>query len=235
MIKRMENNSHPFFLSASLICGDFLNLKKEIKSLEKGKVDMIHFDVMDGNFVPRLGLFPEIFTAIKSISDLPVDIHLMVNNPEDLIPIFSKSPKDTLTVHAETCPHLHRVIQKIKEAKMMAGIALNPATPINAVDYLLEDLSLIVIMAINPGILGHRFIPQMINKIKSLKHKIKNNKKILIEIDGGVTNETAPLLLQAGADILVCGSSTIFNQDKPIDRKLIEFRRYLSKNTTFYK
>lgn len=216
-------------LAASLICADMLRLEDEIRRLEGGGADFIHFDVMDGSFVPRYGLHPEMLKAIKSISDIPVDVHLMVQNPEPYIPNFILAGADYIVIHAESTPHLHRALKKIKDKGIRAGVALNHTTPLNYLDYILDDIDLVMLMAINPGIVGHKLIPQAMDKIKDLKRKIKH-RNILIEIDGGVTFESAPKMVQAGANILVCGSSTIFNQDLPSDSQLRKLKVHLDNS-----
>lgn len=216
------------YISASIICSNFVNLKNDISLLEKGGVDFIHVDIMDGHFVPRLGIFPEIINSIKSLSKIPLDVHLMVDNPLEWLPIICKYNPKYIAIHAESTKHLHYVIQKINENSIKAGIVINPGTSLNVLDYLSDDLDLVVIMAINPGILGQKLIPSMLNKIKDLSdYRKKNKKKFLIEVDGGVTFESGLKMIKSGADILVCGSSTIFNQNKPLNIKIKEFRQIL--------
>jgi ribulose-phosphate 3-epimerase len=213
------------YISASIICSDFIDLKKDIELIEDGGADFIHVDMMDGHFVPRLGIFPEILGSIKSLTKkVSLDVHLMTERPLDWLPVLYKYNPEYITVHVESTKHLHYVIQNIKENGIKAGVALNPATPINSLDYLVDDLDLVMVMAINPGIVGHKFIPNMIEKIENLSKYRKDNKaQFLIEVDGGVSFESAPKMIKAGADILVCGSSTIFNQEKPLNIKLNEF------------
>lgn len=225
----IKNNKAPFLLTASLICADFLSLEKELKKLKKGGIDLIHFDVMDGSFVPRFGLFPEILSLIKKITDLPIDVHMMVQNPEDYIKVFADGGADYFVVHAESDQHLHRTLKRIHEYGMKAGVALNPATPLTVLDYLLDDLDLVLLMAINPGIVGHKLIPQMIDKIADLKMKLQRHPNVLIEVDGGVAFESAPEMVRRGANILVCGSSTIFKLDQKVDVKIKQFRKYTNR------
>lgn len=219
-----------FALGASIICSDFLNLKNDIKLVVKGGADFIHFDVMDGVFVPRYGLPPEILKSIKSICKIPVDVHMMVDNPELYIESFAKAGAEYICVHAESCKHLHRTIQLIKSFGIKAGVALNPATPLNVLDYVLQDISMVVLMAINPGIVGHKLIPSMFEKVIDLRNKIDGYKGILIEIDGGVTFETSSQFIKSGADVLVCGSSTIFSQQKPIDYQIKKLKSEIFKS-----
>jgi len=219
--------SRPYSLAASIVCADMLRLGEEIDRLNKAAIDYIHFDVMDGVFVPRYGLHPEILTAIRSRTMIPLEVHMMVQNAEAYIDTFAIAGATHFTVHAETTSHLHRVIKKIGMAGMTAGVALNPATSLDTLEYVLDDIGLVMLMAINPGIVGHRLIPQMMDKIRELKNRLSDHENILIGVDGGVTPESAPEMLAAGANLLVCGTSTIFKPDAPVDRKIQELRHHL--------
>jgi ribulose-phosphate 3-epimerase len=214
-------------LAASLICADPLNLQSEIKELEIGKADFIHFDVMDGLFVPRYGLYPEILTYLKKITKIPVDVHMMVENAEDYISDFSSAGADYYNVHVESTNHLHRVIKKVRDIGMRPGVALNPATPLSCLEWVIKDIDMVVLMAINPGIVGHKLIPNMLSKIKNLR-EIANqagNESMKIQIDGGVTFESANLMIENGADTLVCGTGTIFRpHEDTISNKLNQLR-----------
>lgn len=221
----MKNISRKkYYLSASIVCSDFSNLQKELKLLEKGEVDYIHFDVMDGVFVPRYGLPPEILHTIKKLTKIPVDVHLMVCNPEPYIAKFAEAGADIITVHMENNPHIHRVLQLIKDYGIKAGVALNPATPITTLEYLLDDIDLVMLMAINPGILGHKLIPVMLRKIEDLKKYLEDRQNVIIEIDGGVSFDSAKTMVLNGANMLVCGTSTIFKQKHPLDVMLNKLR-----------
>lgn len=216
-------------LSASLVCADLLNLRSEIVALERGGADYLHFDVMDGSFVPRLGLLPEILKAVKNATKIPLDVHLMINNPEKYIPEFAAAGADIITIHAESTNHADHAVRMIKKLGLKAGVALNPGTPLSALDYLIDDIDLVMLMAINPGIVGHSIIEKVYDKIAHLKTRLTNHPDILIEIDGGVTFDTAPKMVSAGANILVCGSGTIFRpHEDTIDNKLSELRMILS-------
>lgn len=199
-------------IAASLICAQPLKLEEEFQALKQSKVDMIHFDVMDGNFVPRYGLYPEILSKLKQDKDCPkVDVHMMVSNPEDYIDVFAQAGADYFNFHVEACIHSHRIIKKVVASGMKAGVALNPDTPLNSLDWIIEDIEMVVLMTINPGIVGHKFIPLMLKKIRDLRALAnKRNPSLIIELDGGVTPETIPLMIEAGADALVCGNGTIF-------------------------
>lgn len=228
-MKVKKNGVRKYRLSASLVCSEMLDLREEIAKLEKGGIDYIHFDVMDNQFVPRFGLYPEILKSIKKITKIPVDVHLMVNNPENSIPYFAQAGADIIFVHAEATNHLHHLINLIKSMGVKAGVAINPATSLNVLDYVLDNIDYVMLMAINPGILGHKLIPNMMDKIKELKNKLKKYPNIEIEIDGGVTFESGPKMIKNGAKILVCGSSTIYKPDVDIDVKIKEFRGILDK------
>lgn len=200
-------------IAASLICADPLNLEKEVNELIQSKVDLIHFDVMDGSFVPRYGLYPEILRAIKSKENCPqVDVHIMSDNPEDFIEIFALYGADYFNFHIEATKHPHRVIKKILNSGMKPGIALNPNTSLDSLKWMIQDIEMVILMTINPGIVGHKFIPEMINKIKELRNFAdqNDNRDLIIEIDGGVTPGNIKDLIEAGADTLVCGNGTIF-------------------------
>ena len=214
-------------IAASLICSQPLSIDEDLDELIKGKTDYIHFDVMDGHFVSRYGLYPEILTALKQRTSIPVDVHMMVSNAEDYIQLYKDAGADYYNVHVESTNQIHRCITKIKNSGMKAGIAMNPATPLSALDWIITDIEMVVLMAINPGIVGHKVIPSIIDKTKQLRqYAIEHgNPNLLIEIDGGVTFETAPKFIEAGADILVCGTGTIFRpQEDSISNKIQQLR-----------
>lgn len=195
-------------IAPSILSADFANLSEEIHKVEQAGADWLHIDVMDGHFVPNLTFGPPIVSAIRKVSKLPFDVHLMVNNPEALIEPFVKAGADILTVHAETSPHLHRLIYAIKEQGLKAGVSLNPATPLSAVEEVLSDVDMVLIMSVNPGFGGQKFIHSAIEKISRLK-AIASERKLNfdIEVDGGINKDTAPLVIAAGANILVAGSA----------------------------
>jgi ribulose-phosphate 3-epimerase len=214
-------------IAASLICSNPLDLNADINELITGKSDYIHFDVMDGQFVPRYGLYPEILISLKKKCDIPVDVHMMVENPEDFIEDFKNAGAEYYNFHIESTYHAHRIIKKIEKFGMKPGVALNPATSITTLDYIITDIKMVVLMAINPGIVGHKLIPNMIEKIRDLR-KFANengNKELLIQIDGGVTFESGKSMIDAGADILVCGTGTIYRpHEDTISNKIKKFR-----------
>src|SRR3989344_4693995 len=216
-------------LAASIICGNPLNLQKDIAALKRGNIDYIHFDVMDGVFVPRYGLFPEYLKAIRSKTNIPIEVHMMVQNPEPYIQDFVDAGATIVTPHIEPLMHAHRTIMRIKNAGAKAGLALNPGTSLSSLDYVLEDLDLVMLMAINPGIVGHKLIPGTMGKIEDLRKKIdETGKDIIIEIDGGVTPESGMGMVKAGANMLVCGTGTIFQPPAKLDDKIREFRATLA-------
>ncbi len=223
----MKSSPQKILLSASIICANLLELKNDLRQLEKSGIDHIHFDVMDGTFVQRLGLLPEVLIGIKKVVKVPVDVHLMIENPDSFIPAFINAGADIITVHAESTRHLGRSIRLIKSLGARAGVALNPATPLSVLDYVLDDIDLVMIMAINPGIVGHKLIPAAIEKITHLKSNLANHPNILIEVDGGVTIESAPSMVRAGATMLVCGSATIFKANRPISSGIKKLRTIL--------
>ncbi|MBA4319483.1 MAG: ribulose-phosphate 3-epimerase [Flavobacterium sp.] len=220
-----------YYLSASLICANHLEFGKEVSKLEKEKIDYIHFDMMDGNFVPRYGLYPELLSSIKKVSRLPIDVHMMTEEPGRYIKDFADAGADIIAVHVESCKHLHLTLKKIRDNGVKTGVVLNYATPLNVLDYIMDDIDMVELMAINPGIVGHKVIPGIFKKISDLKEKINaSGKNILIEIDGGVNPETAAEMIKAGADILVCGTSAIFKPEIPVNVKIKEFRKIIDNN-----
>ncbi|AKS67339.1 ribulose-phosphate 3-epimerase [Staphylococcus coagulans] len=196
----------------SLLSADFLNLKQEMIELERAGVDALHFDVMDGQFVPNISIGFPILEAVRSATSLPIDVHLMINNPEQYIDAFIDKGANKLSVHYEATPHIHRIVQRIKNRGVEAGVVINPGTPISALDTLLDEVDYVLIMSVNPGFGGQKFIPSSLRKIAQLKEQ-RNQRELdfKIEVDGGVNAETATQVIEAGADWLVAGSY-FFNQ-----------------------
>lgn len=202
-------------VSPSVLAADFLNLGRDIEFINNSKADWFHLDIMDGVFVPNISYGMPIIKAIKSISKKPLDVHLMIVQPERYINEFANLGADYLTVHLETSPHLHRTISAIKEAGMKAGVSLNPHTPVHLLSDIIQDIDLLLLMSVNPGFGGQKFIENTYSKIEEAKNLIiQKNSNSLIEIDGGVNAENAKKLTKAGADVLVAGSA-VFGAENP--------------------
>ena len=200
-------------VAPSILSADFSRLGEEIKAVEDAGADLIHVDVMDGHFVPNITIGPPVIAAIRKVTRLPLDVHLMITNPEAYITDFVKAGADTITVHVETPYHLNRLIQTIREHPgVRAAVSLNPATPLTSLEYILGDIDMVLIMSVNPGFGGQAFIPSALQKIAQLRKRIDELKlSAEIEVDGGVKPENAKTIINAGADILVAGSA-IFGQ-----------------------
>ncbi len=202
-------------VAPSILSADFGCLLEEVKRVEKGGADLLHIDVMDGHFVPNITLGAPVISCIKGRTALPFDVHLMIEKPENYVDNFIKAGADIITFHVESTVHLHRLTNYIKDRGVKPGIALNPSTPLSCIEYILNDVYMILIMSVNPGFGGQEFIPAMIEKIKDLKEIIKQNRlKTLIEVDGGITVDNAANIAKAGADILVAGSA-IYSSNNP--------------------
>ena len=201
-------------IAPSILSADFTRLEDEIAAVQAAGADMIHVDVMDGHFVPNLTVGPLIVRAVRKVTRLPLDVHLMITNPDRYIPDFIKAGSDYLTVHVETCPHLHRTIESIRENGVKAGVTLNPATPLSVVEPILPFIDLLLIMSVNPGFGGQSFISQVLEKIKRARQMIDSVKPdIELEVDGGLKIENVGRVAAAGADIIVAGSAVFRSQD----------------------
>ncbi|CAI8795021.1 Ribulose-phosphate 3-epimerase [Brevibacillus sp. IT-7CA2] len=200
-------------IAPSILSADFARLGEEILDVEKGGADWIHVDVMDGHFVPNITIGPLIVEAIRPVTKLPLDVHLMIEEPDRYIPQFAKSGADWITVHQEACRHLHRTLHLIKEQGVKAGVVLNPATPIFTIEPVLADLDMVLLMTVNPGFGGQKFIHSVVPKVAQLRQMLNERGlgHVEIEIDGGVNAQTARLCEEAGATVLVAGSA-VFNQ-----------------------
>ena len=204
-------------IGASLSCANQRNLEKAIRELEQAGVDYIHFDVMDGHFVPNFALNLDILKMVKDLTLMPINVHLMIDNPEVYIPIFARVGCNILSFHQEATPHVQRELARIRELGMKAGLELNPATSLSGLDYVFPDLDAILIMTVNPGFAGQKLIPATIKKINKLRKVLdEEGSKAEIEVDGNVSFENIPTLVNAGATMLVGGTSSIFVKDMQI-------------------
>jgi ribulose-phosphate 3-epimerase len=203
-------------VAPSLLAADFTRLGEEVAWLNKSEADWLHLDIMDGRFVPNISFGIPVVKAIQSIAEKPLDVHLMIVEPEKYIEQFRRSGAYNITVHAEACIHLHSVIQLIKSTGACAGVALNPHTPVSVVENVLEDLDLVLIMTVNPGFGGQKFIYQTLHKIRRVREWIiERNTRALIQVDGGVGLHNAERILHEGTDVLVAGSSIFKSKDPP--------------------
>jgi ribulose-phosphate 3-epimerase len=203
-------------IAPSILSANFANLEQQIKLVEKGGADWIHLDIMDGHFVPNITFGPMVVKTISNITNLPLDAHLMIQNPDKYLEDFQKAGTNRLTVHVEACIHLHRTIQRIKELGMKAGVSLNPSTPISTVKEILPIVDQVLVMTVNPGFGGQKFIKSTLRKVKDISVMIKEtSKKIELEVDGGVDESNAAALAKAGATVLVAGYSIFSKRNIP--------------------
>lgn len=220
--------ANPVLLSPSILSADFLHLQDALSQAEQAGADWVHIDVMDGHFVPNLTMGPFIVAACRRATRLPLDVHLMIENPDRLIPAFVEAGADYLTVHVETCPHLHRTLQSIRDSKVRAGVSLNPATPAAAIGEALPMLDLVLVMSVNPGYSGQSFIPGVVPKIAQLRKALDGmGSAARLQVDGGISPKTAPAVVQAGADVLVAAQA-IFGHPEGIAAGIQALRRSIA-------
>lgn len=207
----------PHLIAPSVLSCDFANIQRDVEMINNSNADWFHVDIMDGVFVPNMSFGFPVIKAIKKHATKPLDVHLMIVNPDQYIQQFADSGADILTVHYEACPHLHRTVQAIRAAGMKAGVALSPHTSVNLLENVINDIDMVLIMSVNPGFGGQKFIHNACNKVQQVKElSKKHNTETLIEVDGGVNLDTGKQLLEAGADILVAGSF-VFNSNNPTE------------------
>jgi ribulose-phosphate 3-epimerase len=194
----------PYLIAASILSADFARLGEQIAALEAAGADWLHVDVMDGHFVPNLTMGPFIVGHCRRISKLPIDVHLMVTNPDDLLKPFADAGASSISVHVETCPHIYRTLQKIRDLGCKPSIVLNPGTPASAIDAVLHLVDMVLVMSVNPGYSGQTFIPDVLPKVRQIRQRLDDvNPQVLIEMDGGLTEETLPLAAEAGVQVCV--------------------------------
>jgi len=195
-------------IAPSILSADFSILAEEVKRVEEGGADLLHVDVMDGHFVPNITIGPLVVSSLKGKTKLPFDVHLMIENPDNYIDAFIQAGAEMITIHVEAAVHLHRTLQNIREKGVKVGVALNPATPLDAIEYILDQVDMVLLMTVNPGFGGQAFIKAVLPKINRLRTMIEQRGLTIdIQVDGGINKETAPLAIKAGANILVAGSA----------------------------
>ncbi|SLM47622.1 D-ribulose-5-phosphate 3-epimerase [Nitrospira japonica] len=206
--------TRPARIAPSILSADFARLADEVAAVERGGADFLHVDVMDGHFVPNLTVGPPIVESLKKVTKLPLDVHLMITNADAFIPEFAAAGASYLTVHVEACPHLHRTVQLIKEHGVKAGVTLNPATSLRTLDEILPDVDLVLIMSVNPGFGGQKFIDHCLQKVANARRMLDQiHSHALLEVDGGIKVDNAGRILAAGAEVLVAGSAVFSSPD----------------------
>jgi ribulose-phosphate 3-epimerase len=216
---------HSFKIAPSILSADFAHLGAQVAEAEAGGADWVHVDVMDGHFVPNLTIGPLVVQALRPVTTLPLDVHLMIEAPERYLEDFARAGADVLTVHWEACTHLHRTLQQIRELGVKAGISLNPATPVSVLEEVLSEVDLVLLMSVNPGFGGQSYIPSSTAKIRKLRQLMQEcESAALVEVDGGVNAQTIREVVVAGADVLVAGSA-VFNDRKSVAENLSDLRK----------
>jgi ribulose-phosphate 3-epimerase len=206
--------TRPARIAPSILSADFARLADEVAAVERGGADLLHVDVMDGHFVPNLTVGPPIVESLRKVTKLPLDVHLMITNPDAFIPEFAAAGAGYLTVHVEACPHLHRTVQLIKQHGVKAGVTLNPATSLRTLDEILPDVDLVLIMSVNPGFGGQTFIDSCLQKVANARQMLDQiRSQALLEVDGGIKVDNAGRILAAGAEVLVAGSAVFSSPD----------------------
>jgi ribulose-phosphate 3-epimerase len=218
-------------IAASILSADFARLGEQVNAAASGGADWIHVDVMDGHFVPNMTIGPPIVAALRPITDLPLDVHLMIEEPDRLIPEFARAGADCITVHQETCPHLHRTIQMIKKLGVKAGVTLNPGTPLSLLQEVLPEVDLVLIMSVNPGFGGQSYIPSSTDKISRLRGMLDEGglADVELQVDGGIKSHNVAEVVTAGASVLVIGSA-IFNDQASVADNIAALRGQISSD-----
>ena len=222
-------SQQPVMLAASLTCANYLRLEDDLRALEAAGVDYLHIDVMDGHFVPNFALNTDIMRAVRQVTDLPMDVHLMVEHPEPLLETFAAAGAGILTVHQECTTHLQRTLAEIRRLGVRAGVALNPATSLATLEYVMEDVDFLVVMTVNPGFFGQKLVPSALRKIADARALCeRHGRAIPVCVDGNVSFEHAPKMVAAGADFLVAGTSSIFAKGMTIAEGARKLRKSVS-------
>jgi ribulose-phosphate 3-epimerase len=217
-----------YYIAPSLLSADFGRLAEEIGAVEKAGADLLHVDVMDGRFVPNITIGPPVVAAIRRCAKLPLDVHLMIVEPEKYIEAFADAGADVLTVHAEATPHLQRAVARVRELGKKAGVSLNPSTPLSAIEWVLTDIDMVLLMTVNPGFGGQAYLPQMTGKIELLRSQlVRSGLSVDIEVDGGIKTDNVAEVVRAGANVIVSGSGIFKTED--YGRTISEMRKNIRK------